>query len=244
LSVLHPRWNTPHGWSFQPSPMSTPDLVNGFDHLHQLYSLDGRGYTGRVTVPVLWDRVERSIVSNDSAEILRLLSEMPLKEPGVRTYDLYPPALRRDMGEVWERDLDVVATGVYAVGGATSQEAYETLVRRVFAALDRLDELLSDERPFLHGEVLTASDVLLFTPAVRFDAVYHPIFRASLRRFSDYERLSAWTARMLKIPGVAATVRLDEIRLHYDDGWAPRCDGIKPLATTEPPRTTARVAVL
>jgi putative glutathione S-transferase len=125
-------------------------------------------------------------------------------------------------------DLDAVATGVYAVGGAADQSAYETAVKRVFDALDRLENRLADGRAFLHGDEPLASDVLLFTPAVRFDLVYRPIFRACLKRFSDYPALSRWLERTLALPNVAATVRPDEILAHYDE-WAPRCPSIVPL---------------
>jgi putative glutathione S-transferase len=178
---------------------------------------------------VLWDRAEDRIASNNSAEILRLLNALVLGA-GPALPALYPRHLRAEMDARQARDLDAVAAGVYAIGGASDQGTYEAAVRRVFDALDRIEDRLVDGRSFLHGDEPLASDVLLLTPAVRFDLVYGPIFRARLKRFRDYPALGRWLERMLDLPGVAATVRPGEILAHYDDDeWAPRCPSIMPL---------------
>ena len=214
LSVVHPAWDTPEGWVFGAGPLSTPDLAgNGFTHLHQAYSASAHCYTGKVTVPVLWDRRARRIVSNESLDILLMLDDA---FPG-------PLRLRPDTiaAEVDALDAQIgadVARGAYAVGAARGQAEYDAAIARLFGRLDKLEARLADGRAFLHGAALTASDVLLFTPLVRFDAVYNPLFRASLRRLVDYPRLSAWARRFHVLPGVAATVRFDHILRHYHDG--------------------------
>ena len=219
MSVLHPRWNTPDGWVFGAGLLSTADGGgNGWTHLHQAYGASDPAYTGKVTVPVLWDRTRRSIVGNESAEIVRLFNDA-FAPPG--TPDLYPAAMRP---EIETRNAAIgqdLAAGVYAVAGAADQAEYDGGIRRVFALLDKLEDQLGDGRAFLHGPALTASDLFLFTPLVRFDAVYNPLFRVSLRRLVDYPRLSSWARRVHAVPGVAETVRFDHILRHYHDGdWA------------------------
>lgn len=219
MSVLHPRWNTPDGWVFGDTPLSTPDGAgNGFTHLHQAYSASAPDYTGKVTVPVLWDRARGRIVSNESAEILRALNDA---FAGHGRTDLYPEPLRPAIAALDAEIADGLARGVYAVGGARDQAAYDAAIRRLFDGLDRLDARLADGRRFLHGDALTGSDVLAFTPLVRFDAVYNPLFRAGLRRVVDYRHLPAYLRRVHDLPGVAATLRFDHILAHYHDGdWA------------------------
>lgn len=214
LSVLHPVWNTRDGWVLADTPLSASDLAgNGFTRLHQAYTASAPCYTGKVTVPVLWDTRTRRIVSNESLDVLRMLD------------DAFPGPLRlRPEGIAAEVDaLDAlitadVARGAYAVGAARDQAEYDAAIGRLFGRLDALDARLADGRPFLHGAAPTVSDVLLFTPLVRFDAVYNPLFRAGLRRLVDYPGLSAWARRFHALPGVAATVRFDHILRHYHDG--------------------------
>jgi putative glutathione S-transferase len=229
VSVLHPRWNTPLGWRFGDTALSTVDHATGAAGLHELYRLARPDYTGRVTVPVLWDREAGTIVSNDSAAIMAMLNGTFDRVGGDAAVDLYPGPQRPAIDALNREIVDAIATGVYRVGGAEAQEAYEAAVWRLFAALDGLEARLADGRSFLHGERLTASDIVLFPPLVRLDAVYHPLFRASLRRLGSYPRLSAWLHRVHAVPNVAGTVRLDHVLAHYYDGWAPANHRIVPI---------------
>jgi putative glutathione S-transferase len=218
MSVLHPTWNTPEGWVFGATPRSTPDRAgNGFTRLHQAYAAARPGYTGKVSVPVLWDRVARTIVNNESAEIVRLLDDDGAfgGDPAVA---LRPPELRPAIDALDARVGRDLAAGVYAVGGAEDQAAYDAATAALFGLLDELDRRLADGRPFLHGDRLTTSDLFAFTPLVRFDAVYNPLFRASRKRLVDHPHLSRFVRRVHELPGVAATVRFDHILMHYHDG--------------------------
>jgi putative glutathione S-transferase len=225
MSVLHPIWNTPEGWVFGDGPLATTDGAgHGFTRLHQVYAAAEPAYTGKVTVPVLWDRRTRRIVSNESADILDMLSTAFDQVGGDRRVDLAPEALRSEIDSLNAQLSTWLARGVYAVGGARNQAAYDRAVSDLFGLLDRLEARLSDGRRFLHGEPLTTSDVIAFTPLVRFDAVYNPLFRASRKRLIDYPRLSAWTRRVYDLPGIAETVRFDHILAHYHDGdWGVSC---------------------
>lgn len=222
MSVLHPTWNTHQGWAFGDTHLSTRDGGGqGFTHLHQAYSASHPCYTGKVTVPVLWDRTRGRIVSNESTEILRMMNDGLARARLGSGLDLYPQHLRPAIAALDAEIARDLAGGVYAVGGARTQAEYDGAIARLFGYLDRLEARLADGRPFLHGRALTGSDVLAFTPLVRFDAIYNPLFRAGLRRLVDYPRLSAWTKRVHDLPGVAATVRFDHILRHYHDGdWA------------------------
>ena len=200
---------------FGDTPLSTPDLAgNGFTHLHQTYAASAPCYTGKVTVPVLWDARARRIVSNESLDILHMLDDAfagPLR--------LRPESIAAEVDTLGALIAADVASGAYAVGAARDQAEYDTAIGRLFGRLDALEaRLAADGRPFLHGSAPAASDVLLFTPLVRFDAVYNPLFRASLQRLVDYPALSAWARRFHALPGVAATVRFDHILRHYHDG--------------------------
>jgi putative glutathione S-transferase len=225
MSVLHPIWNTPEGWVFGDGPLATTDGAgHGFTHLHQAYAAAERAYTGKVTVPVLWDRRTRRIVSNESADILDMLSTAFDQVGGNRRVDLMPEALRSEIDQLNAQVSTSLARGVYAVGSAPRQAAYDRAISDLFGLLDRLEARLSEGRRFLHGEPFTTSDVIAFTPLVRFDAVYNPLFRASLKRLVDYPHLSAWTRRVYELPGVAETVRFDHILAHYHDGdWGVAC---------------------
>ena len=229
LSVVHPRWNTSHGWVFGDTPLSTPDRSGeGFTHLHQAFSASKPDYTGRVTVPVLWDKAARRIVSDDSRAILSMLNSAFDRVGGDSTVDLLPRALQPEIAALSDEIASEIAAGVYRVGGAVDQDAYDAAETALFAALDRQETRLADGRAFLHGTSVTESDILLFTPLVRFEAVYAPLFRALRRRLSDYPCLWTWVKRMDSLPGVHETVRFDHILPHYYDGWAPRNSRIVP----------------
>ncbi|MBX3183102.1 MAG: glutathione S-transferase family protein [Polyangiaceae bacterium] len=196
------------GWVFTPE---LPDHVEGVSRLYQLYQLSDARYTGRVTVPVLWDKQERRVVNNESSEIIRMLNSEFSGDPSV---DIYPEHLRKEIDEVNAWVYPQVNNGVYRAGFATTQEAYEEAVTELFEALDRLEELTASGS-YLVGGQLTEADVRLFTTLVRFDAVYVGHFKCNLRRLVDYPNLWAYTRRILALPGVAQTVRLSHIKNHY-----------------------------
>ncbi len=207
VSAVHPDMLS-HGWEFRDG---FEDTKNGCRYLYELYRIADPRYTGRVTVPVLWDEEKRTIVSNESSEIIRMLDE----EFGAgREPDLRPMALRAEIDALNPRIYDDVNNGVYRAGFATTQGAYDEAVEAVFSALDWLEALLEGRR-FLVGDQLTEADVRLFTTLVRFDPVYHFHFKCSRRALHEYPNLWALTRRIYQIPGVKETVRFDQIRRHY-----------------------------
>jgi glutathionyl-hydroquinone reductase len=186
----------------------------GIRYLHQLYAKAQPDYTGRVTVPVLWDSHNASIVNNESADILRMLNREfdPLAQR--RLPDLYPPGLQKQIDRINERVYGSVNNGVYRAGFATAQDKYEAAVTGLFATLDWLERRLAGRR-WLCGARFTEADVRLFTTLVRFDAVYYSHSKCNLRRLIDYPRLWRYTRRIYALPGVARTVDLAEIKAHY-----------------------------
>jgi putative glutathione S-transferase len=212
LSVVHPLM-LGDGWSFQECDGCTGDPVNGSRYLRELYVRARPGYTGRVTVPVLWDTESDRIVSNESSDIVRMLNS-ELNAFGDPDVDLYPAQLRAEIDEVNTYVYDRVNDGVYRAGFATTQAAYEEAVVRLFEALDDLEQRLSRQR-YLVGSHLTEADIRLFTTLVRFDPVYHTHFKCNLRRLVDYPHLWDYTRDLYQYPGVAQTVRLDHIKAHY-----------------------------
>ncbi|TLX62692.1 glutathione S-transferase family protein [Stutzerimonas nosocomialis] len=202
-----------HGWTFDRSTGSSGDALDGFDYLHQRYTADDPNYTGRVTVPVLWDRKERRIVNNESAEIIRIFNDAFDAITG-STLDLYPEPLREQIDALNERIYPAVNNGVYRAGFATAQPAYEEAFDDLFAELDHLEALLGTQR-YLTGTFLTEADWRLFTTLVRFDAVYHGHFKCNLRRIEDYPNLSNWLRELYQWPGIAETVNFEHIKGHY-----------------------------
>jgi glutathionyl-hydroquinone reductase len=212
LSVTH--WlMADQGWSFAPAEGVIADTVNGFEFLHQLYTRADPRYSGRVTVPVLWDKQRGSIVSNESSEIIRMFNAA-FDNIGARGGDYYPEPLRAEIDRVNDRIYDTVNNGVYKAGFAGTQDAYEAAVVPLFATLDWLEGLLRHKR-FLVGEAPTEADWRLFTTLVRFDAVYYGHFKCNIRRLVDYPNLWAYTRELYQWPGVAATVNLAHIKRHY-----------------------------
>ncbi len=186
----------------------------GIRYLHELYAKANPRYTGRVTVPVLWDAQSQTIVNNESAEILRMLNrEFDAFARGTLP-DLYPPSLQREIDHVNRRIYDTLNNGVYRAGFATAQDKYEAAVTELFATLDWLEKRLAGRR-WLCGAHFTEADVRLFTTLVRFDAVYYSHFKCNLRRLIDYPRLWRYTRRIYALPGVARTVDLADIKAHY-----------------------------
>lgn len=217
MSVLHPRLGTPDGWAFTASGCGTVDSAGGRRFLHEVYRAASPAYTGKVTVPVLWDRRRQTIVNNESGEIIRMLNTEFDDVGGDPAVDFYPGHLRRDIDALNAWLLPDVCSGVYAAGFAATQGGYETAVTRLFDGLDRLEQLLSDGRRFLLGDAPTEPDWHLFATAVRFDAAYHGALRCNLRRYADYPYLSAHLQRTVAHPGVAPTIRIDHIKRHYYD---------------------------
>jgi putative glutathione S-transferase len=222
LSILHPLWDTPDGWVFVDTGLSTADRAgNGFRCLYEAYRAASPDYTGKVTVPVLWDQHSRRIVNNESLEIAQMLNDAFNAVGGDDRVDLCPADLKSAMEELNARITKSLAVGVYAVAAARDQREYDAAMDELFGFLDELDRWLDDGRPFLLGDRPTLADVLAYPPLVRFDAVYNPLFRASRRRLADYPRLPALVKRIHSLPGVAATTRYDHILTHYYDGdWA------------------------
>jgi len=202
-----------NGWTFDKAHGSSGDALDGFDFMHQRYTADTADYTGRVTVPVLWDKKLKCIVSNESAEIIRMFNSAFDDLTG-NDLDFYPAPLRGEIDALNERIYPAVNNGVYRAGFATSQKAYEEAFDDVFAELDHLEQVLDANR-YLTGEYLTEADVRLFTTLIRFDAVYHGHFKCNLRRISDYPNLSNWLREMYQWPGVAETVDFQHIKNHY-----------------------------
>jgi putative glutathione S-transferase len=194
-----------NGWEF---------AEGGFRYLYQLYAKARPGYTGRVTVPVLWDSETQSIVSNESAEIVRMLNRELDAFATRKLPDLYPSAQRREIDAVNARVYAGLNNGVYRAGFAAAQDKYEAAVAGVFSTLDWMEQRLAKRR-WLCGGRFTEADVRAFTTLVRFDAVYHGHFKCNLRRLVDYPRLWRYTRRIYALPGVARTVDLATIKAHY-----------------------------
>ncbi|WP_374012656.1 glutathione S-transferase family protein [Pseudoxanthomonas koreensis] len=232
VSVVHWRMRE-HGWTFEPGPGVEPEPVMGAQYLHQLYTRARPGMTGRVTVPLLWDQQTDSIVNNESSEIIRMLNTA-YDGLGARAGDFYPQALRAQIDAVNERVYNTLNNGVYRAGFATTQQAYEEAVLPLFETLDWLERQLSGGE-WLVGGRMTEADIRLFTTLVRFDAVYHGHFKCNLRRIADYPALHAFTARMMEVPGIAATVHLDHIKRHYYESHATiNPTGVVPVGPEKP----------
>ena len=212
VSVVNPLM-LEHGWTFEPGEGVVPDNVNGARYLHEIYTTADPGYSGRVTVPVLWDRKTETIVSNESAEIIRMFNSA-FDAVAAKGQDFYPAALRDDIDWVNDYVYDRVNNGVYKAGFATSQDAYDKAIHDLFEALEALEARLSHQR-YLLGDRITEADWRLFTTLVRFDAVYVGHFKCNLKRLVDYPNLWAWTRELYQMPGIAGTVNMAHIKDHY-----------------------------
>lgn len=197
-----------NGWTFD-----EPDPINGARYAWQVYTAADPAYSGRVTVPILWDKKTRTIVSNESSEIIRMFNSAFDHLTGSEV-DFYPVELRDEIDQLNERIYDTVNNGVYKAGFATSTSAYEEAVVKLFDTLDMLEERLKKSR-YLAGEKLTEADWRLFTTLVRFDAVYVGHFKCNIRRIDDYPALSNYLRDLYQHPGVSETVKLDVIKEHY-----------------------------
>ncbi len=212
VSVVSPLMGA-QGWTFAQDEGSSGDAVNGARTLGDIYLRANPKYSGRVTVPVLWDKKRATIVNNESAEIVRMLNSAFDAFTPVRD-DYYPLALRAQIDALNDDVYPNINNGVYRAGFATTQEAYEEAYRTLFAALARMEERLSRSR-YLAGAALTEADWRLFTTLVRFDAVYYGHFKCNERRIADYSNLSNYVRELFQMPGVGATVDLDHIKRHY-----------------------------
>jgi glutathionyl-hydroquinone reductase len=201
------------GWTFDKTQGSTGDPLNGTSKLSEIYLQADPRYTGRVTVPVLWDKQRRTIVSNESSEIIRMLNSAFDTFTNVRT-DYYPAELRAEIDRLNATIYETVNNGVYRSGFAVTQEAYEEAFRALFRTLDDMDRVLGRQR-YLAGPRLTEADWRFFATLIRFDAVYYSHFKCNLRRINDYENLSNYLRDLYQVPGVADTVNMEHIKRHY-----------------------------
>jgi putative glutathione S-transferase len=201
------------GWTFEPGPGVIPDPTAGARRLYEVYLRANPSYTGRVTVPVLWDRQRNEIVSNESSEIIRMFNSA-FDDVGATADDFYPGELRDMIGQFNDLIYETVNNGVYKTGFATTQEAYEEAVRPLFATLSALDARLATHR-YLCGERLTEADWRLFTTLLRFDVVYVGHFKCNLRRLVDYANLWDYARELYQYPRVRETVNFSHIKQHY-----------------------------
>ncbi|WP_405235943.1 glutathione S-transferase family protein [Lentisalinibacter orientalis] len=212
ISVVH-WYMAEHGWTFEPGPGVIPDPIHNVERLYQLYQKADPGFTGRVTVPVLWDKQRDTIVNNESSEIIRMLNTA-FDELGAEAGDYYPEPLREEIDAVNERVYHTLNNGVYKSGFATTQEAYEEAVYPLFETMDWLEERLAGSR-WLVGNTLTEADIRLFTTLVRFDPVYHGHFKCNVRRLTEYPNLWGFTRDLYQHPKIRETVNFEHIKKHY-----------------------------
>lgn len=213
VSVVEPALSD-EGWKFGDYPGADRDRLNGFTYMHEVYTSADPHYTGRATVPVLWDKKTKTIVNNESADILRMLNS-GFGALADNSVDLYPEGLRDEIDALNDHIYPRLNNGVYRTGFATTQVAYEEAFADVFAMLQELESRLVSGGPFLFGDHLTETDVRLFVTLVRFDAAYYGLFKCNLRRIADYPGLQAYMMRVLTIPGVRDTVNIDHIKRGY-----------------------------
>lgn len=210
MDIVDP-WRGEEGWQFSPEKdeVCTSDSIHGHDYLYQVYLEADPEYTGRVTVPVLWDKEEGTIVNNESIEIMKMLAEKFKDER-----DLYPEEMRDEIDRNVERLYEHVNNGVYKAGFAETQEAYDRAVGKLFDELDHWDNVLEDQR-YLVGDQLTLADIRLFATLVRFDEVYHTHFKCNKKQVINYENLWPYLRDVYQTGGIAKTVNMDHIKEHY-----------------------------
>ncbi|WP_427983300.1 glutathione S-transferase family protein [Agarivorans sp.] len=212
FSVVH--WlMAENGWTFAEGAGVVADPIHQADFLHQIYTAADANYSGRVTVPVLWDKQQQTIVSNESADIIRMFNSA-FDGLGANSGDYYPQALREQIDTLNQQIYDTVNNGVYKAGFATTQQAYEEALHPLFATLDELEQRLASQR-YLMGEQLTEADWRLFTTLIRFDAVYVGHFKCNLKRIVDYPNLYGYLRELYQIEGIAETIHFDHIKGHY-----------------------------
>ncbi|WP_419964376.1 glutathione S-transferase family protein [Pantoea vagans] len=226
VTVVEPQLGA-QGWRFGNFPGAQPDPLNNAQYLHEIYTRVAPDYSGRATVPVLWDRKTATIVSNESADIVRMFNS-GFGDLADNRIDLYPAALRAEIDALNESLYPRLNNGVYRAGFATTSVSYQQAFNDVFSQLDELEALLSDGRTFLLGERLTESDIRLFVTLIRFDVAYHGLFKCNLRRIRDYTLLNRYLKSMLSVSGVRETVNIDHIKQGYYSIKALNPNGIVP----------------
>lgn len=238
VSVVEPTL-TEQGWRFGDYPGADRDELNGATYMHEIYTRADPVFSGRATVPVLWDKQRGTIVNNESADILRMLNSGfgDLADPSV---DFYPAHLAAEIDALNARIYPTLNNGVYRAGFATTQRAYDEAYAEVFDMLEALESQLGDGRDFLLGDRFTEADIRLFVTLVRFDVAYHGLFKTNRKRIADYPGLSAYQARILAIPGVAETVSIDHIKRGYYSIKALNPSGIVPIGPELPHLHTDR----
>ncbi len=215
ISVSVVNWiMAAQGWTFAEAPGVIADPVNRASYLHEVYTAANAHYSGRVTVPVLWDKQTRTIVNNESSEIIRMFNSAFDDLEGVKPLDLYPDELASDINRWNELIYPSINNGVYRAGFATTQQAYEEAVTKLFDALDELEQHLSASR-YLVGDRITEADWRLFTTLVRFDPVYVGHFKTNLKRIVDFPNLWGYVRDLYQQPDVAETVNMQHIKGHY-----------------------------
>jgi len=202
------------GWVFGDEPGAIPDTVNGARKLSELYVRADPQFTGRVTVPILWDRRQNTIVNNESADIIRIFNSAFDGIAGVRPLDLYPEPLRGEIDDINAIVYEAINNGVYRAGFATTQAAYDEAVTILFDALDRIEERLGSQR-YLVGDQLTEADWRLFTTLIRFDPVYHGHFKCNIRALREYPNLWNYLRDLYQVPGISDLVNMAHIKAHY-----------------------------
>jgi glutathionyl-hydroquinone reductase len=216
------------GWKFGAFPSAGFDTVNGATYMHEIYTKADPHYTGRATVPVLFDKQRNTIVSNESADIVRMLN-LSFGELADNSVDLYPADLALQIDALNEHLYHTLNNGVYKAGFASTQQAYEEACVAVFKTLDELENRLGSYGPYLFGNRISESDIRLFVTLIRFDAAYHGLFKCNLRRIADYPRLKDYMKHILDIDGIASTVNLNHIKAGYYSIKALNPSGIVPL---------------
>lgn len=234
VTVVNPQL-TEQGWQFGDYPGADEDVLNGARYMHELYTRADPQVSGRATVPVLWDKQDKTIVNNESADIVRMLNTAfeglatgPTKAP-----DLYPQDLASDIDALNERIYTHLNNGVYQAGFASTQEAYQEAYERVFTVLDELEARLADGRKWLFGERLTEADIRLFVTLVRFDVAYHGLFKCNRNTLRAMPNLHAYVHRMLAQEGIAETVNIEHIKAGYYSIRALNPSGIVPAGPAE-----------
>ncbi len=212
LSAVH-WYMGAEGWTFAPGPGVIPDPINHAERIYEIYLAADPHYSGRATIPILWDKERHTIVSNESAEIIRMFNSA-FDDVGAIDVDYYPEALRAEIDELNDYIYPNLNNGVYMSGFATTQEAYEEAVSKVFVALDMLERRLATRR-YLTGPRITEADWRLFTTLFRFDPVYFGHFKCNRRRIVDYPNLWGYTRDLYQQPGIADTCKVDFCKSHY-----------------------------
>lgn len=226
VSVVEPQL-TDEGWHFGDFPGADRDTLNHAEYLHQLYTRADDSFTGRATVPVLWDKKTGTIVSNESADIVRMFNS-GFGALATQSVDLYPEALRAEIDALNAEIYPRLNNGVYRAGFATTAISYREAFNDVFGMLAELETRLSNSGPYLFDAVLTEADIRLFVTLIRFDVAYHGLFKCNLRQLRDFPALNAYLQRLLAIPGVRETVSIDHIKQGYYSIKALNPNGIVP----------------